>query len=196
MLNLGARLSGATRMNTERTMMQSQPRPSAGFTLIELMVTLAVAAVLLGLAVPAFNDLVRQRDMMARINDMVVAVSYARSEAIRRGARVSLQAMDATDDGNEWGGGYCVVVGAGGNCAPTDPEDLLRTFEGFDDATLDGVDGLADAATVTFNGRGLPDLDDAGSIRLCSTDATIDPGRVINISRTGRADVEELECNG
>jgi type IV fimbrial biogenesis protein FimT len=183
-------------MQAERIMMQSQLRPSAGFTLIELMVTLAVAAVLLGLAVPAFNDLVRQRDMMARINDMVVAVSYARSEAIRRGARVSLQAVDASDEDNEWGAGYCVVVGAGGSCAPADPEDLLRTFEGFDDATFDGVDGLADAATVTFNGRGLPDLDDAGSIRLCSNDDTVDPGRVMNVSRTGRADVEELECNG
>jgi len=180
----------------ERKMMQSQPRPSAGFTLIELMVTLAVAAVLLGLAVPAFNELVRQREMMSRINDMVVAVSYARSEAIRRGARVSLQAVDATDDTNEWGAGYCVVTGAGGSCAPAAPDEVLRTFEGFDDATFDGVGGLDDVATVTFNGRGLPDLDDAGAIRLCSNDDTVDPGRVMNVARTGRADVEELECHG
>jgi type IV fimbrial biogenesis protein FimT len=83
-------------------MRQNQSGASAGFTLIELMVTLAVAAVLLGLAVPAFNELVRQRAMIARINDMVLAISYARSEAVRLGGQVSLQAL-SPEAGNQWG---------------------------------------------------------------------------------------------
>jgi len=175
----------------ERIMNQKPAIPSAGFTLIELMVSLAVAAVLIGIAMPAFNDLVRQRAMTSRINDMVLAISYARSEAVRQGATVSIQAVDASEGGNEWGAGYCVVAGDPGDCDPP----VLRVFGGIDDATLDGADELENAATITFNGRGLPDLDGAGTIRLCSTDATVDPGRVLNLTRTGRADVNELECH-
>lgn len=165
-------------------------RPERGFTLIELMVTLAVAAVLIGLAVPAFNDLVRQRAMVSRINDMVLAVSYARSEAVRRGAQVSVQAVDDGDNDNEWGAGYCVVVGDPGNCN----DAVLRSFGAIDDATLDGVGGLDGIGTISFNGRGVPTIAAAGAIELCSTDETVNPGRVLNLTRTGRADANELEC--
>jgi type IV fimbrial biogenesis protein FimT len=164
--------------------------PARGFTLIELMVTLAVAAVLIGLAVPAFNDLVRQRAMVSRINDMVLAFSYARSEAVRRGALVSVQAVDDGDADNEWGAGYCVVVGDPGNC--NDP--VLRSFGAIDDATLDGVDGLDGIGTISFNGRGMPTIAAAGAIELCSTDETVNPGRLLDLTRTGRVDASELEC--
>jgi type IV fimbrial biogenesis protein FimT len=173
--------------------MQSRPEPNVrhrGFTLIELMVTLAVAAVLMGLAAPAFNDLVRQRAMISRINDLVLAVSYARSEAVRRGAVISVQAQDADDADNEWGAGYCVVEGDPGDCdAP-----VLRTFAPADGATLNGTAGLDGLATISFSGRGLPTIAAAGAIELCSTDEEIDPGRVMNLTRTGRADANELEC--
>ena len=102
-----------------------------GFTIVELMVTMAVAAILMGIAIPAFNDFIAQRTMASRVNDFVVAVTYARSEAARRGGIVSIQAVDASDGDNEWGPGYCVVEGNPGNC-----NDALRRFEAMDDATL------------------------------------------------------------
>jgi type IV fimbrial biogenesis protein FimT len=178
------------RDESESIMSQTPIPRSRGFTLIELMVTLAVAAVLIGLAVPAFNDLVRQRAMVSRINDLVLAVSYARSEAVRRGALVSVQAVDDGDDDNEWGAGYCVVVGDPGNC----DEPVLRSFAAIDDATLDGVAGLDGIGTISFNGRGIPTIAAAGAIELCSTDETVNPGRILNLTRTGRADANELEC--
>jgi type IV fimbrial biogenesis protein FimT len=171
--------------------MSLQPSaPSRGFTLIELMVTLAVAAVLLGLAVPAFNDLVRQRTMVSRINDMVLAFSYARSEAVRRGALVTVQAVDDSDDDNEWGPGYCVVIGDPGDC----DEPVLRSFNAIEDATLDGIDGLEGVGTISFDARGVPTVAAAGAIELCSTDETVNPGRVVELTRTGRVDANELEC--
>jgi type IV fimbrial biogenesis protein FimT len=162
--------------------------PNGGFTIVELMVSLAVAAILLGLAVPAFNDFVRQRTMSARVNDFVLAVTYARSEAIRRGGLVSVRAA-APAAGNEWGGGYCVAVGAPANCEGA----VLRRFDAMTDATLGGNGGLDGAAILSFNARGLLTLGAAGSVRLCSV--TTDPGRIVNISFIGSPDANNLVCN-
>src|SRR5262245_54118381 len=54
-----------------------------GFTIVEIMVTLAVAAVLLGLALPAYNGFMAQRRLTSEVNDFLVAVQYARSEATK-----------------------------------------------------------------------------------------------------------------
>jgi type IV fimbrial biogenesis protein FimT len=166
--------------------MQASTRQERGFTIVELMVSLAVAAILIGFALPAFNEFIDQRRMAARINDFVLAINYARSEAARRGGQVSVQAAAPTAD-NEWGGGYCVVDGNPGNCAGV----VLRQFDPMDDATLDAV---PNRAVLTFNARGMLVAGGAGAFRLCSTDADIDPGRVVNITFIGRPDVEELEC--
>ena len=77
-----------------------------GFTLIELLVTLTIAGVMLGFAVPAFNDFVQQRRMAANGNLMISAVNYARSEAARRGVQVTIQAQDASDSADEWSGRF------------------------------------------------------------------------------------------
>ncbi|MGA7979665.1 MAG: GspH/FimT family pseudopilin [Chromatiaceae bacterium] len=64
----------------------------AGFPLVELMVTLAVAAILLTVGVPSFQQLIMSNRLTAAANDMVVAISVARSEAIKHNAAVNLNA--------------------------------------------------------------------------------------------------------
>lgn len=60
-------------------------RPS-GFTLIELMVTLAVAAILLAIAVPSFRDMLERNRVAAQSNELLGGLQTARSEAIRKNA--------------------------------------------------------------------------------------------------------------
>ena len=161
-----------------------------GFTIVELMVAMAIAAILLGMALPAFNTFIEQRTMGARVNDFISAVNLARSEAVNRGGLVSIQAQDASDNANEWGPGYCVTVGTPGNC-----NNSLRDFEPAADATMDALGGLNGVGTLTYNGRGLLTLGAQGTIELCSTDATVDPGREIAINAVGRPSTLELVCN-
>jgi type IV fimbrial biogenesis protein FimT len=65
-------------------------RAARGFTLVELMVTLLVLAVLLGLAVPSFRDAALSSRLTGYANDLVASVQIARSEAIKRNATVTL----------------------------------------------------------------------------------------------------------
>jgi type IV fimbrial biogenesis protein FimT len=65
------------------------PQCVRAFTLIELMVTIAVASVLLAIAVPSFNQLIVANRLTAQANEVVAALNFARSEAIKRNTRVS-----------------------------------------------------------------------------------------------------------
>lgn len=176
--------------------MQHEPK-TKGFTIVELMVTLAVAAILMGFAVPAFNEFVRQRTMTAAGNDFVLAVTFARSEAIRRGAPVSVQAYEDEND-NEWGLGYCVVVGGGGgpDCDAAPAEDVLRRFDPLDaQFTFDATAGAPTTGRLTFGARGMltPLPAGPGEVLLCNTDESVTRGRRITITPIGQPDSQDHE---
>lgn len=78
----------------------SKPPPATrrqrGFTAIELMVTIAVMAILMALAVPAMQDGLLGSKLGAQANSLVASVTLARSEAIKRNARTKLCIPDST----------------------------------------------------------------------------------------------------
>ena len=164
---------------------------SRGFTIVELLVALAVAAVLLALAVPSFNGFIAQRDITSRVNDFVLSLNYARSEAARVGGLVTVQAINPGAADNEWGPGFCVVQNNPGDCSGT----RLRSFDGYADGTFDGLATLDGIEAFGFNSRGLMTVGAAGTIDICHTDTDIDPGRTVTISAIGRASVSELTCH-
>jgi len=63
---------------------------SGGFTLIELMITIAVLAVVLAIAVPSFQGMINRNRLVASGNEVVAALQLARMEAVRRNSRVEL----------------------------------------------------------------------------------------------------------
>lgn len=65
-------------------------KPAHGVTLIEVMVAVAVAAVLVATAVPSFTGTIARSRMNGAMNSLSVDVQYTRSEAIRRRATASL----------------------------------------------------------------------------------------------------------
>ena len=152
------------------------------------MVALTIAAVLMVTALPAFNGFIVQRQMAANVNSMVAAITYARSEATRRGTTMSVQRTGGSST-NEWGAGFCVTEGNPGNC-----DNALRIFEITGDATFDALGDLDDETALSFNSRGLILNGVSGTIELCSADADENPGRVLNLNAIGRASVLEQVC--
>lgn len=64
-----------------------KPTAPAGFTLIELMVTVAVLVILVAIAIPSFTGIINANRLTAASNELVAALQYARSEAIRTNRR-------------------------------------------------------------------------------------------------------------
>lgn len=140
----------------------------SGFTLIELMVTVAVLAILVTVAIPNYQAFVVNSRMTAQANDFLASLNLARSEAVKRNAPVSMNAV-----GGDWASGW-EIVDAGGNVLKVHP-----ALEGA--SSLDG-----DATTITFQSNG-----QAGTttFNLCNPDTSIAPGRDIEIEVSGRASV-------
>ncbi len=65
-------------------------RRPAGFTLIELMIGITVAAILLGIGIPSFQDTIRRNRVTTQTNVVISALAVARSEAVKRGTPVTL----------------------------------------------------------------------------------------------------------
>ncbi|TCZ88703.1 GspH/FimT family pseudopilin [Lysobacter sp. N42] len=80
-------------------------RGSGGFTLVELMVVIAVLALLVGIGVPAFNGVIQRNRLAAAANEVVSALQTARMEAVRRNRRAVLcpTANGETCSGTNWG---------------------------------------------------------------------------------------------
>lgn len=61
-----------------------------GFTLVEMMVTIAVLAIIIGIATPSFVDMMRQNTVRSQANELLALMHFARSEAIKRRVNVTV----------------------------------------------------------------------------------------------------------
>lgn len=104
-----------------------------GFTLIELVITVALAAILLTIGVPSFQQMIRNNRAATHANEFMSALNLARSEAVKRSVRVSLCPSTnqvACTGGTDWSDGWIVFV----DTAATDADapvvgEVLRVGE-------------------------------------------------------------------
>ncbi len=155
-----------------------------GFTLVELLVVLVIVAITLSAAAPSFQGIVARNRIATQTNDLLLAFNLARSEALRVGGVVSVQAVDPGDANNEFGAGWCVVVGNPGNCSG----GPVRTFDALSgESTLNSVE---DVGSIQFNSLGA--LTNTGNtVRQFDLCYPGQDGRRVKISLIGRSSSHE-----
>lgn len=128
-----------------------------GFTLIELLITVVLAAIVLTLGVPSFRSLVQDNRMTTHLNTLTADLALARSEAIKRGARVTVCRRDVNGDGND------DIAADGDQCAATAGGSVswdsgwIAFLDVNANARLDNdADGDADDEIVLRVGAGTP----------------------------------------
>ena len=89
-------------------------RNATGFTLLELMVTVAIAAILAAMAFPSFTGSIRSNQVATSTNELLASISLARSEAIRGTRSAGICASsDGANCGADWNAGWLVWTDVG-----------------------------------------------------------------------------------
>ena len=134
---------------------------TGGFTAIELMVTIAVLAVLMALAAPSFNSILERWRVRQAADGLQSTLYFARSEAIKRGGKVVIQNIANNTDGcttatnkTDWDCGWiiCNDSNNSGTCTQTDP--VLQIVNAPRDVQITRSGG---AGTIKLNRWGLVD---------------------------------------
>lgn len=165
-----------------------------GFTIIELMVIVAIAAILLTLGLPSYQLMLRNNCMSSTSSSLVASLQLARSEAIKRRANVSVVAgQPGAGPGpvtNEWGGGWYVWFDGNGD-DDYDANEELRVTTPVCTATVDET--TADRTIMVYGSDGF--ILNPGNFAVC-IDSTGEEGRWVDISATGRPTTERRFCIG
>ena len=166
-----------------------------GLTLIELLVVLAIAAIITTTAIPSFHSFIQNNRMSTSVHKFVSSLNLARSEAVKRGSRVTMckssdQATCAASGG--WQQGWIVFVDDNDNGQrETATEELIRVEKSLGGSTtVSGQEHVADY--ISYAGTGFAQLTSGGTLDtskstlvLCDTRKFGDHARAIIVSTTG-----------
>lgn len=149
-------------------------RRLGGFTLPELLIVVAVLAVMLGLGIPAFAEFTRNQRVKTASFDLFSTLVHARSEAITRNATVTVAPVSSA-----WTNGW-TVTDAGGT--------VIRTMGAVTNLSITGPTNVQFRGSGRLNGTVMP------SFQLTSTGSTITT-RCITIDLSGRPTTKAVACS-
>lgn len=154
-----------------------------GFTFVELMMTLAIVAILSAVAAPSFNNIIQDNKLVTQLNSLQASLSFARSEAIKRNNFVTVcSSNDAKNCIGDWNKGWIVFV-------DNDVDNTVDT----DEPILQVVGATASKNTINFNrsrvaytGTGIARGGSNGTFTFCDSRGETSAKGII-VSNTGRA---------
>lgn len=136
------------------------PRAAAGFSLVELLITLAVLGIVMALGLPNISVWIQNTQLKTAAEGVVSGLQLARSEALRRNVSVRFSLVDSLANGcalsatgTSWVVSVADPTGACGVAPSDDPPQIVQKksgAEGAPNATVAGVGGT----TAVFNGLG------------------------------------------
>jgi len=140
-----------------------------GFTTVELMIVVAILAVLTAIAVPGMRSLIQTQRVRTAAFDVYAGLTLARSEAVKRNTSVTV-----TPVGGDWAKGWDAKDSAV-------PQNTVARQDAFSNQIT-----LAGPATVTFNSLGRLS-GGASQFQVSTTELTDDKWRCVKLDLSGRA---------
>jgi len=164
-------------------------RRPRGFTLVETVITLAVAAILVTIAVPSMRDFVARNRMTTELNTLVASMYLARSEAVKRLQNVKVCPANTTFTGctgrNAWESGWMVFVDVNNDDTVTNGTDVvLQQNPALPDTNRFKITGDPSRPKAVFSPNGQA-ANSNNTISFCDADGVVSPKNVV-LSPEGR----------
>jgi len=172
----------------------------AGFTLLELLMTLVVAAVLLSIGIPSLGNVLAKGRVQAHQRDLLSNLSYARSEAVSRNEDIGIcGSSNGTTCANSsnWSSGWIIFVddGAGTGTAEdglrNGTEELLRVYDFDGNNQLTVTDANTPVNNINgfgFDSRGhLSVTSSKLTLKVCESGNDVSFARAVLVEQTGRS---------
>ena len=165
-----------------------------GVTLIELLVTITVVGVLAAIALPSFSTMTKNSRLATETNDLMADLAFSRSEAARRGKRVTLCVSGngtGCGSGAAWEGGRIIFSDSATHGAVDTGDEILRVNQSVASKNISiTTSGFSVAATSTLNyiqfkPSGALNSDSPGVFKICD-DRVGSFGRTVSVSPQGR----------
>ncbi|MGL6160035.1 GspH/FimT family pseudopilin [Microbulbifer sp.] len=161
-----------------------------GLTLLELLITLAILAILLTVALPGISTVIRNNRLAADTEELRSAIQLARATAVSRNQRVTLRNL------GDWGLGWEAFVDDNSNGLRDNGEPLVFSGPALDSVSIAWNDPAGDY--VSFIGIGVSRRVNGalqmGTFRICPTDGT--EGYALTLAPSGRLRTGKLsDCN-
>ena len=181
----------ANKHQIRRTPQQASDQPGKGFTLVELLVTIAIGTLLLVVAVPSFLAFQKNAQLSDAVSNFIAAINTARANAMKQGVDTYLVPTIGTD----WGTGWIVYADTNWN----------QSYDVGIDPVILGYDAPAASVSIVtstgsfsngyvrFNGSGYPKMKNNGfgggvlvmSNVTRSSSIIIDPAGRVRSCKTG-----------
>jgi len=173
-------------------------RRDSGFTLIELMIAVALVAILLATAVPALDDFTNDARQTGAINDFISSIHIARNTAITTNSRVTMcaSASGANCEAASWDSGWIVFADLNSNGSLDAGETIASASAAVDGLNIQSGEFPA-ALMHRPNGRAMTNAltGNSGEFTVCDFRGA-EHAKVILVELSGRPRMSETKANG
>ena len=162
-----------------------------GFSLIELLVTLAIVSILAMVATPSMKEAVLNSKVKSLSDELSVALSLAQSEAIKRSVQVTVRPKQT--EANQWKSGWDIFADPNRNGLKDTDEELLQTHDFEAKGLTITSESSAFSTWLGFLPSGVTKGNSGinGGFRICRADGNTAKSRTIVVQASGNIIIEK-----